>query len=109
MAKQGLGHVQDMPTVVGSGIKYRKVLKIGIFGQLLYFSGTSDVQEKGKSIPLALSNAAASSTFGDSSDDEQAILIVKGSNLRRCMLDRGGAQWPEHRKLDWQKLQARPA
>ena len=79
------------------------------FWTLLYFSGTCDVQEKGKSIPLALSNAAASSTFGDSSDDEQAILIVKGSNLRRCMLDRGGAQWPEHRKLDWKKLQARPA
>ena len=59
------------------------------FWTLLYFSGTCDVQEKGKSIPLALSNAAASSTFGDSSDDEQAILIVKGSNLRRCMLDRG--------------------
>ena len=48
------------------------------FWTLLYFSGTCDVQEKGKSIPLALSNAAASSTFGDSSDDEQAILIGQG-------------------------------
>ena len=38
-----------------------------------------------------------------------AILIAKGSNLRRCMLDRGRAQWPEHRKLEWKKLQARPA
>ena len=80
-AMQGCEHVnKDMklPTVVGSGIDYRKVLKIGNFWTLLYSSATSDVQEKGKSIPLALSNAAASSTFGDFSDDEQAILIGQG-------------------------------